>query len=94
MLIGRNRKNGGMAARAGLAALSIAALVAAGVAAADGTTPDAAPKEAKTAQGHCEKTVDGKEVDVDAPAGTENPKKWCKEQGGKWHKGAKHDHHD
>lgn len=44
-------------------------------------------------EGHCEKVENGKETDLTPPADAKDPKAWCKEQGGKWQKGAKHDDH-
>lgn len=47
-------------------------------------------KEKKKVEGHCEKVANGEHTDLEPPADEENPKKWCKEQGGKWQKGKKH----
>ena len=47
----------------------------------------------KKPEGHCEKVKDGKHIDLEAPDGEADPKNWCKQQGGKWQKGKKHDDH-
>jgi hypothetical protein len=53
----------------------------------DAPKPEAGKEQTK-AEGHCEKTQDGKSIDVDAKDKAE-----CKKLGGKWQKGAKHDDH-
>ncbi len=72
-----------------LFATAVSALLVSGQAMAEGAAP-AAPKKV---EGHCQVTKDGKSTDIDAPADVKDQKKWCKDQGGKWEKGKKHDAH-
>lgn len=50
------------------------------------------PSFADGKKGHCEIKKDGKTTDVEPPEDVKDVKKWCKDQGGKWEKGEKHDH--
>jgi hypothetical protein len=73
--------------------IQLPALLAALGLAAAGTAYAQVKKAEVKKEGHCEKMENGKDVDVDPPADVKDPKAWCKEQGGKWQKGAKHDEH-